>query len=82
MSESEKFDQENTSNNHAPCTEFNCSYCCDPVKIAFRKGFDPNSIPIPLDSDGVPLWVSRGEVWIPEHEIDHMRIQTYDCKKT
>lgn len=81
MEGEEKPKPEIAENREAPCVESGCSYCCDPVKVAFRKGFNPDRIPIPKDSTGNELWEARGEVWIPEHEIDHVRVQTYNCKK-
>ena len=62
-------------NNHGPCLDKNCGYCCDPVKVNAKVKID-----IPKDGHGADLWVKRDEVLIPELRVDTDRIVTYDCK--
>ena len=66
-------------NEHWPCKEKNCWRCCDPVKISFRRGYNPSDIPIPKDSNGNPIWIPKWEIWVPEKDIDTKRIQIYEC---
>ena len=65
-------------NNHGPCLDKSCSFCCNPVKInqkAINSGFE-----IPKDKNGENLWVATGEVLAPETKIDTDRVVTFDCK--
>ncbi len=66
-------------NKHWPCKEKKCWRCCDPVKIAFRKGVNPSDIPAPKDDSGNPLWIPLQEVRAPEKNIDTVRVQVYKC---
>lgn len=61
--------------NHGPCLEKNCGYCCDPVKINAKANFD-----LPVDKEGLSLWTKREEILIPVTKIDTDRVITYDCK--
>lgn len=70
---------ESIENKHGPCKEKWCARCCDPVKISFKKGYDPSKIPVPKDSDGNPLRIAKDEIWAPEIDIDTKRVQIYDC---
>lgn len=66
-------------NNYWPCKDKNCWWCCDPVKIWFRKWYDPSQIPVPKDNNWNPLWISKEEIWVDEKNIDTKRIQIYEC---
>lgn len=68
-----------TENKYWPCKEKNCWWCCDPVKISFRKWCDPSNITVPKDKNNNPLWIAKEEIWVPETNIDTTRIQIYQC---
>ncbi|MEI7452314.1 MAG: YkgJ family cysteine cluster protein [Candidatus Falkowbacteria bacterium] len=62
-----------------PCLDKNCSHCCDPVKIEFRKGYDYDGIPLAKDKNGNEIWERTGEVFAPEVNIDTVRVATFKC---
>lgn len=66
-------------NNYWPCKEKGCSWCCDPIKIPFKKWYNIANFPIPEDENKNPLWIALPEIWIPEKHIDSIRIQIYEC---
>lgn len=68
-----------TRNKHWACEEKKCWWCCDPIKISFRKWYDPSRIIIPKDKDNNPLWIAKEEIRVPETDIDTRRIQIYEC---
>ncbi len=63
--------------NHAPCTDKNCSFCCNPVKI--NKKAIVNGLELPKGEDGNSLWKERGEIIAPEEAIEKVKIVTFDC---
>ncbi len=63
------------NNKFGPCLEKNCSWCCNPVKVA---RFFPED-KIPTDKNGEKIWQKRKELLIPEDQIDTARLETYDC---
>lgn len=66
-------------NNHGPCLDKNCSWCCNPVKIN-QKVVSAGDFEIPKDKDGNYLWKKRDEVLAPLGSFETTRIQTFDCK--
>lgn len=62
---------------HAPCTDKNCSICCNPVKMNQRAII--NGLELPKDKEGNDLWKSRGEIIAPEDRVEKVRIATFDC---
>ena len=60
---------------HGPCTDKNCSECCNPVKT---KRFMPPEL-IPKDKDGNDLWKKRRELLVPVDNPEE-KLETYDCK--
>jgi Fe-S-cluster containining protein len=62
-----------------PCLEKGCSWCCDPVKIKYRKGYDTSTIPPMLDKNGNEIWQPLDAVWAPEADIDTTRVKTFNC---
>ncbi len=67
-----------SSEKHAPCTDKNCSFCCDPVKI--DKKAIISGLELPKDKNGGDLWTPTGNILIPEDKIDTDRVVTFDCK--
>lgn len=63
-------------NNHGPCIEKNCSFCCDPVKIPSRNLTLGNKLP--KKKDGSELWIRRSEILVPEDDLES-KIVTFDC---
>jgi Fe-S-cluster containining protein len=61
--------------NHAPCLDKNCGYCCDPVKVNVKNHGEP-----PKDKNGNDIFIPRIEFLIPESRPDTDRIKTFDCK--
>lgn len=57
-----------------PCSEKNCAWCCDPVKVDTRV-----SIAIPTDKQGKPIWKERSELLKP-HDQETVMLKTYDCR--
>ena len=57
-----------------PCTDKNCSWCCDPVKV---HQFFPDE-KIPVNAKGEKIWKERNELLIPENS-ETMRLKTLDC---
>lgn len=55
-----------------PCLQFNCSACCDPVKM--KKGFKER---VGKDFSKLPF-AKRKEIIIPE--ATDIELETYDCK--
>jgi len=66
------------SEKFGPCLDKNCSWCCNPVKISYRKGF-PEPKPDIRDRKEKELFIKSDETLIPKKEIDTTRIATYEC---
>lgn len=64
-------------NKHAPCTDKNCSFCCNPVKINKRAII--NGLELPKDKNGNDIWKEREEILVPEDMIEKVKIVTFDC---
>lgn len=64
-------------NKHAPCTDKNCSICCNPVKVNQKAII--NGLELPKDKYGNNLWKDRGEILAPEDKIEKVRVITFDC---
>jgi len=59
-----------------PCIEKGCCWCCQPVKV--DKILAESELP--KVKEGKVIWKKRDEVLIPENDIEHGRVKTYDCK--
>ncbi len=68
----------NSFNNHGPCIDKNCSWCCDPVKLDANKVV--NGMQLPKDKDGIDLWKRRDEVFVSKTQPDTSKVLTFDCK--
>lgn len=61
--------------NHAPCLDKNCGYCCEPVKVNVRNHGD-----LPKDKQGNDIFIPRNEILVPESRPDTDKVKTFDCK--
>ena len=53
------------------CLLHECSACCNPVKIDYRKF-------ICAEADLLPF-IDRGEMLVPERNTDSIRLRSYNC---
>ena len=56
-------------NKENPCLKYNCSQCCNPVKIDSRKILDLKKLP----------FSETGEVVVPEGHPESVKLRTYKC---
>ena len=53
------------------CKKFNCSECCNPVKIHTLSNFATN----------IKIWKERaGEFWAPKDSFEKTKLRIYDCE--
>lgn len=65
-------------NNIGPCTEKQCGWCCDPVRVNL-KYTNIEEVEKKIATNGKKLWEKREEMLIPEVHPDTVRLSTYDC---
>ncbi len=51
------------------CERFNCSECCNPVKVKHLSS---------LGQD-IDIWKERDGLWAPKDHVDTVKLRTYDC---
>ncbi len=58
----------------SPCLKHDCNECCKPVKVdrGYRAHVGEKFKDLPFSD--------RGEILIPEAEIDTTRLESYDCE--